>query len=371
MKLPKLTNLSVTGTTVGDVNFPKVICLLSFDGGSNGSTTLTDLSNNNHTINAESGAQISTAESKWGSSSLFLDGTNDYVELNSIASLLSSASAFTIEGWFKLPQSDEVGVLWGINTSSGGNVLWPLVNGDSSMKINAGATSSSFSISPVNIRDGNWHHVAVTHDGSNNYDVYVDGNKYQDYTGSSSYSSNDQIQIGMEYDTGTKGDYCSMYCNDFRVSNYRRYTDSTYTVPTAAFLTSAGDVNKHIVVNSDADGVAIGTGGINQARIAKAWVKFDGSAAAASMIQSSYNVSSMTDNGTGRWAVNFSAAMSDSDYSAVVSFGGDSGYSSTVGCARIGGSSTTSLVQVSSSWDSSGTHTYYDFPQMHVQVFGN
>ena len=53
------------------------------------------------------------------------------------------------------------------------------------MKINAGATSSSFSISPVNIRDNNWYHVAVTHDGSDNYDVYVDGNKYKDYTGNS------------------------------------------------------------------------------------------------------------------------------------------------------------------------------------------
>jgi hypothetical protein len=138
-----------------------------------------------------------------------------------------------------------------------------------------------------------------------------------------------------------------------------------------AHLTSAGDANKQIIVNSSADGVDVGTGGINQARIAKAWVKFDGSAAAASMIQSSYNVSSMTDNGTGQWAVNFSTAMSDSDYSAVASFGGSSGYSNSVGCARIGGSSTTSLVQVSSSWDSSGTHTYYDFPQIHVQVFGN
>ena len=368
MKEFKLDKIKATGTTVGDVHFPKVICLLSFDGGSNGSTTLTDLSNNSLTINAESGAQISTAESKWGSSSLFLDGTNDYVELNSLASPLSSASAFTIEGWFKLPQSDEVGVLWGVNTSSGGNVLWPLVNGDSSMKINAGSTSSSFSISPVNIRDGNWHHVAVTHDGSNNYDVYVDGNKYKDYTGSSSYSSNNKIQIGMEYDTGTKGDYCSMYCNDFRVSNFRRYTDSTYTVPTAAFLTSAGDVNKQIVVNSSADGVAIGTGGINQARIAKAWVNFNGTGTVA--IRSSYNVSSITDDGTGRYDVNFSTAMPDNDYS-VVSDGryntGDSAGSSVVTVRRE--ALTTSKFGVRGA--NVATEAFNDFEMVSAIVFGN
>lgn len=370
MRQFKLDKIKATGTTVGDVNFPKVICLLSFDGGSNGSTTLTDLSNNNHTINAESGAQISTAESKWGSSSLFLDGTDDYVELNSIASLLSSASAFTIEGWFKLPQSDEVGVLWGINSSSGGNVLWPLVNGDSSMKINAGSTSASFSISPVNIRDGNWHHVAVTHDGSNNYDVYVDGNKYQDYTGSSSYSSNDQIQIGMEYDTGTKGDYCSMYCNDFRVSNYRRYTDSTYTVPTAAFLTSAGDVNKHIVVNSDADGVAIGTGGINQARIAKAWADIDGTQTAASMIQSSYNISSMTDHGTGIYSFNFSTAMTDANYSVCSALGHVVDGATSVGVVLLQ-NKTTALTKIRCRYRGSSGNNDYDYNTVCIQVFGN
>jgi len=371
MKEFKLDKIKTTGTTVGDVNFPKVICLLSFDGGSNGSTTLTDLSNNNHTINAESGAQISTAESKWGSSSLFLDGTNDYVELNSIASLLSSASAFTIEGWFKLPQSDEVGVLWGINTSSGGNVLWPLVNGDSSMKINAGSTSSAFSISPVNIRDGNWHHVAVTHDGSNNYDVYVDGNKYKDYTGSSSYSSNDQIQIGMEYDTGTKGDYCSMYCNDFRVSNYRRYTDSTYTVPTAAFLTSAGDVNKHIVVNSDADGVAIGTGGINQARVAKAWANID---MAAASILGSYNVSSITDNDTGDFTVTYSTAMSDSNYCWAGGAGAEDSTSDNVFAVRTlnpDNNKTTTTIRIGCMLATAGAVDKRDYNDVNVMVFGN
>ena len=360
---PDIRQLSAVGSTVGDVNFPRVICLLSFDGGTNGSTTLTDLSNNQHTANAESGAQISTAQSKWGTSSLFLDGTNDYVELNSIASQLSSISAYTIEGWFKLPESDEVGVLWGVNSSSGGNVLWPLVNGDSSMKINAGSTSGSFDISPVNIRDGNWHHVAVTHDGSDNYDVYVDGNKYKDHTGNSSYNSTDKISIGMEYDTGSKSDYCSMYCNDFRVSNFRRYTDSTYTVPTAAFLTSAGDINKHIVVNSTADGVAIGTGGINQARIAKAWVNFNGTGTVA--INGSYNVSSITDDGVGDYDINFSTALSDTNYVVV----GTTGGSSIVGFKRDQNETrTTSKAGV---YSLSGSQALADGPYIEAIVFGN
>jgi|ETNvirnome_2_300_1030623.scaffolds.fasta_scaffold04488_4 hypothetical protein len=308
---PDIRQLSAVGSTVGDVYFPQTLLSLPFDG-ANGATTTSDLSNHNHTVTFNGDAQISTAQSKFGSSSLYLDGSGDYVEINSVASKLSAASAFTIEGWFKLPDSSDVGILWAINSSSGGNVLWGIVNADSTINFNAGGSSSNISISPVNIRDGNWHHVAVTFDGTD-YDLYVDGNRYhQNFTQSTALSSNDKIQIGMEYDTSSKTDYLKLYCNDFRISAFRRYTDSTYTVPTAVFSTSAGDVNKHIVVNSTADGVAIGTGGINQARIAKAWVNFDGTGTIA--IRESYNVSSLTDHATGDYTVTFSTAMTDANY---------------------------------------------------------
>lgn len=53
---------------------------------------------------------------------------------------------------------------------------------------------------------------------------------------------------------------------------------------------------------------------------AKAWVNFNGSGTVA--IRASYNVSSITDLGTGRYTVNFTNAMSDSNYVAVGCAGG-------------------------------------------------
>ena len=55
---------------------------------------------------------------------------------------------------------------------------------------------------------------------------------------------------------------------------------------------------------------------ISQGR-AKSWVNFNGSGTVA--IRDSLNVSSITDNGSGDYTVNFSSAMSNSNYSAVVS----------------------------------------------------
>ena len=46
---------------------------------------------------------------------------------------------------------------------------------------------------------------------------------------------------------------------------------------------------------------------------AKAWVNFNGQGTVA--IRDSYNVSSITDNGTGNYTINFTTAMSNSNYS--------------------------------------------------------
>ena len=50
-----------------------------------------------------------------------------------------------------------------------------------------------------------------------------------------------------------------------------------------------------------------------------AWVNFNGTGTVA--IRASYNVSSITDNGTGDYTVNFTNAITDANYS-VVSMGG-------------------------------------------------
>jgi hypothetical protein len=54
--------------------------------------------------------------------------------------------------------------------------------------------------------------------------------------------------------------------------------------------------------------------------IAKAWVNFDGTGTVA--IRASFNVSSITDNGTGDYTVNFTTAMPNANYSVNVNGNG-------------------------------------------------
>ena len=53
---------------------------------------------------------------------------------------------------------------------------------------------------------------------------------------------------------------------------------------------------------------------------AKAWVNFNGTGTVA--IRASYNVSSITDNGTGDYTINFTNALPDANYCIVTNGGG-------------------------------------------------
>lgn len=62
---------------------------------------------------------------------------------------------------------------------------------------------------------------------------------------------------------------------------------------------------------------------------AKAWVNFNGTGTVA--IRASYNVSSITDNGTGDYTVNFTTSMPNTTYS-VVATSGNLDAATTAGC---------------------------------------
>ena len=55
----------------------------------------------------------------------------------------------------------------------------------------------------------------------------------------------------------------------------------------------------------------------------KAWVNFNGTGTVA--IRESYNVSSITDNQTGDYTVNFTTAMPDANYAEAISAGSSTG----------------------------------------------
>jgi hypothetical protein len=67
--------------------------------------------------------------------------------------------------------------------------------------------------------------------------------------------------------------------------------------------------------NSSAAPVFQNTSGTEKGQLCKSWVQFDGRNTPS--IADSFNVSSISDNGTGNYDVNFSTNMSNANYSVV------------------------------------------------------
>ncbi len=369
---PTLDNLRAAGTTVGDVYFPQTDLLLPFDG-ANGATTTSDLSNSNHAVTFGGNSEISTAQSKFGASSLGLDGTDHIALPSTICDF--GLNDFTIEFWVRSSNwnhSDAGGYYSIVLYSNWGGGSPPAEYWLMTIQTNGTFkfwTRNIFNVtSTTALSTDTWHHIAFVR-SSGVFTYYLNGVSDISVTQTYDFNSSSYALTGMTRYIGSNGSTYGVlgYIDDFRITKgLARYT-STFTPSTTANLTSAGDVNKQVLINSTADGVAIGTGGINQARIAKAWCRFDGSAAAASMIDDSYNVSSMTDNGTGDYSINFSTAMTDANYTAFGSVGNGTvdTYVGTLMRPQI--YSTTSFrLKVGY------THsTPYDYSENSVLIFGN
>ncbi|MBM3931131.1 MAG: hypothetical protein FJ336_07660 [Sphingomonadales bacterium] len=98
---------------------------------------------------------------------------------------------------------------------------------------------------------------------------------------------------------------------------------------TDGIITSAKIANDAIVTGKIADGTIVNADISSSAAIvstklsgvndAKAWVNFNGTGTVA--VRASYNVSSITDVATGRYRVNFTTSMTDTNYSAFITSG--------------------------------------------------
>jgi hypothetical protein len=217
------------GAIATDPNFASVSLLLH-GGGAHGSTTLTDSSSNAHTVTANGNCAITTAESKYGGSSIACDGTGDYGDAGNHASFNIESGDFTVEGWIyrrltgtghsilnKRPPAANEG--WGFAVRSVDTLIFYFTGG-------------SQVISTATIPADQWVHVACTRSG-NTLRLFIDG--ALDGTNASAAngtSGTTTLKVGRENDA--TADF-NGYLDEIRITKgVARYT-ATFTPPTAPF----------------------------------------------------------------------------------------------------------------------------------------
>lgn len=201
-----------------DPEWDNVISLLRGNG-TDGSTTITD--EKSITWTKTGNVAVSTAQSKWGGSSLYFDGTG---YLKRILSTAITAD-YTIEGWFYF-NTYSLQYVFGeyVNSSSVGLYIqneWTI-----SLATNGAENNSSHGIAL-----NTWVHIAVVRTATH-IKLYIDGVEKNSVANST--TPNIQVMYIASVEWIEQAPHFNGYIDDFRITRAARYT-ANFTPPTAQF----------------------------------------------------------------------------------------------------------------------------------------
>ena len=234
--LTKDITWSVTADAPSDPHWANVTFLLQSNSVANGSTTFTDVSGTTpNTITANGGIAHSTAQYKWGTSSIFIDNSNDNLTCVSDADFQFGSGNFTFECWIKRADTSGDDWFWG-NTNYN-------VNGGWAFHITTGNTLQcrfmTYNISGPVLADTAWHHIAAVRNG-NYITIYKDGIGSGGSV-SGAYSGNYGLTIGNlgPYYGPYTNARCTCWTDDLRITKgVARYTSNfSNDLPTEYFPT--------------------------------------------------------------------------------------------------------------------------------------
>lgn len=209
------------------------VSLLLHGDGINGSTTIIDSSLTPKTVTAAGNAKISTAQSKFGGSSILFDGNGDYLSTSALGLV---STDFTIEFWIYLTAGGPANQVVCTSYKSPIQLNTFIIARTSTNVITfqdpfgAGSVTSSLTA-------GTWHHIACTYISSSRaFKIFANGVGSPSSTGTAITAQWSSFFVG-----GSPGDnnigtwWLNGYIDDLRITKgVARYT-SNFTPPTAPF----------------------------------------------------------------------------------------------------------------------------------------
>jgi len=169
-------------------------------------------------------ANVSTDQAKFGDTSLHLDGTGDYAKTE--LSTAFGTGDFTIESYYYLTASFASANKYLFDFGSNG-LRVQFYNGTIYYFVDA---NNSVTTTASGVTHNNWYHLAaVRYNGQMN--LYIGGVSRATKNSVTTNLTERSLTIG---DYGGGGQALQGFIDDFRISNFARYT-SNFTAPTAAF----------------------------------------------------------------------------------------------------------------------------------------
>jgi hypothetical protein len=215
-----------------DPYFSSVSLLMHADGSG---STIRDSSANALAVTAYGSAIQSTTQSRFGGSSLYLDGSA-WIGSSASAAFGMGTGDFTCEGWYyPTSNSSTFANLVNLGSYSTG-VLMRLAGsstgGDWLYLANASLMSGT-RLSSTQVPANTWTHIALVR-SSGVVSVYVNGSLFAQQSGvTSDIGSSQTLTIGRDAHSSTA--YFTGYMDDIRITKGTARYMSSFSVPTAAF----------------------------------------------------------------------------------------------------------------------------------------
>lgn len=210
---------------VGDAHWASVSALLSFEGGT------TDSSTNNVTVTTAAGAQISSANHKFGSSSLYLNGTGAYAAI-APSNLFVYPGAFTVE-MNVFPLSNARANLYD-NFVGGGYSSSTLLYLEAGTLIFFYSSSAAIYTAPDLVLNNQWNHIVIQRDANNLLKIFVNGvtSAQVSYSGTIGLSG---YTVILGYTRWKTGDYFNGYMDEVRITKGVARYSADFSPPVAPF----------------------------------------------------------------------------------------------------------------------------------------
>jgi Concanavalin A-like lectin/glucanases superfamily/BNR repeat-containing family member len=218
-----------------DASWSSVVLLLGFESkDASAACAIDDSPASFRAASFNGNAQIDIAQKKFGSASLLLDGTGDYLNYTHGAALSLSAGDITVEAWIRLSSNGRLQCICGKRPAVGQSEYAFYVNASNQLQLTAFNNSGAVvSVSgTTTLSTGTWYHVAASRSGSA-WKIFVGGNQEASASESSAATSNSEpLLIGRDQ-SNTSRDFAG-WIDELRITRAARYT-SGFTAPTAAF----------------------------------------------------------------------------------------------------------------------------------------
>jgi len=233
--------------------------ILSFDG-TDGATSVTDESQSAHTVIFNGNAQLDTAQKKFGTASLLLDGTGDYLTVPDSSDwdwVANNTDTWNIDWWFRTAEESH-SYMFGLGDNSWNNYFtchYNRATGTNTINWNltlGGSTIFADSSTTGLVSANTWHHVLCVIQGTGstkNYALYLDGNQVtykSNATNATPFNQNFYIGdrlpgLGSNPMNGHMDEFRVRKSNYFSASPNVGLTD-TITVPTSQYTKEASDM---------------------------------------------------------------------------------------------------------------------------------